>query len=149
MKNILLLVVIFMMYNLMRQMQAPQISQKAIVPVKVVYKEKPVRPKVPMTIATQYVGPFRQVGYLYGPDNVMMPLLGRRIHRGATRFNYYTLSNHENPIKIPIVRRRDCMDRNGCDELYDDDKVFIKELNSEFSVKIYDRHSLRYNPDYI
>jgi hypothetical protein len=112
-------------------------------------KEKQINNIKQIYTTTQSIEPFRQIGYLYGPDKVMMPLLGRRTYQRSIRFNYYTLSNHENPIKIPIVKERDCMDETGCAELFDGDLVFIKELDSQFTIKIYDKHGLRYNPDYI
>ena len=105
------------------------------------------RPIRPVTYATQRVEPFRQIGFLYSEDGQeeMMPLLGRRVHNGSTNWNYYTLTNHEIPIKIPIFnKKRNCMNEYGCDELYNEDKVYIQEFNKHYIVRIYESQPIYY-----
>jgi len=102
----------------------------------------------PITLATQKVKPFRQIGFIYDGKDEMMPLLARRVHNGSYLFNYYTLSNHENPIKIPIRNaNKNCMNEYGCKELYDGDEIVIEEFSKSFNVKIYESNpTYHYNP---
>tara|TARA_B100001996_G_C18575251_1_gene560081 strand:- start:309 stop:701 length:393 start_codon:yes stop_codon:yes gene_type:complete len=101
---------------------------------------KPIRNEIrPVyNINTQRVEPFKQIGILYNDNGDLLPLLGRRTYASSTRWNYYTITNEAISIKIPIILKdRECMLTQGCDELYDNDRVTIPELNSTFMVKIY------------
>ena len=52
-------------------------------------------------------------------------------------------------IKLPIqVKKRDCLDDNGCEELYNGDQVSIPQYGSdrEFKVSIYNLDKPRYIP---
>ena len=111
----------------------------------VVEHTKPVQ-RIPINVNTQSVGHYEQVGLLYD-GHTTLPLMGRRTYNRSTRWNYYTLTNDNIAIRIPLSNKgRDCLDRNGCDELYDDDAVIIPEYNnSKFVVKLYD-NSPRYIP---
>ena len=98
-------------------------------------------PRLPVTVATQRVSPYQQIGFLYSDDvkHEMLPLLGRRVHNGSTNWNYYTVTNNDLPIKIPIhVSGRNCYSQYGCKELYDGDQISVKELSAQFTVRIYE-----------
>lgn len=105
-------------------------------------KQRPV-----MNIATRGVEEYKQIGYLDGiQSDMMLPLFGRRLHRGASMWNYYAITNDRFPIKIPIEKEsRGCLDEYGCKEIYDGDKVHISEYNSDFNARVYNR-IIRYNP---
>ena len=90
---------------------------------------------------SQRVDAFKQVGTLYS-DAVILPLYGRQTYRGSNRWNYYTVTNDDMRIQLPL---QDCMDQNGCKELFSDDGLFIEEFGTEFKVKIYNK-ILRYIP---
>ena len=95
---------------------------------------------------TQAVDHYQQIGLLYD-GHTTLPLLGRRVHSGSNKWNYYSLTNDNIALKIPLQKNgRGCMERNGCDELYEDDSIIIPEYNqSKFKIKMYD-NSPRYIP---
>lgn len=101
---------------------------------------------IPINVNTRNVDHYQQLGILYD-GHTTLPLLGRRIHTGSHKWNYYTLTNSNIAIKIPLTHKnRDCLDQYGCDELYEDDDIIIPEFNnSKFRIKMYDR-SPRYIP---
>lgn len=123
---------------------SPRLMSKSVRVVKV---PVPVRVAVPVNIPTQRIESYRQVGYLYNDDNVMMPIYGRRLHVSSTRWNYYTKSDNNNySISIPLHNKgRDCQSEYGCDELYDGDEISVPEFNGIFKVKLY-KNQMRYIP---
>ena len=101
---------------------------------------------LPININTQGIDHYQQIGLLYD-GHITLPLLGRRVHNGSNKWNYYSLTNDNIALKIPLSNNgRACMERNGCDELYADDTILIPEYNnSKFKIKMYD-NSPRYIP---
>jgi hypothetical protein len=119
------------------------------------------RMAMPINIETRGSGgDFQQVGILSkneimedaktpgnNTDSSILPLYGKPIHRGASKWLYYTETDKFNPIKVPIsLNGRDCTDDNGCDELYDGSEVSIPSYNGNFKVKIYKFNKPRYIP---
>jgi len=109
---------------------------------KTIYSDipKPMKP-MPVQIHTRKVQEYEQVGIVYDKSDIQ-PLYGRPTYRGSSRFHYYIIADSGNIlINIPLsVDGRDCSERNGCVELYTDDKVFVPELSKELNVKIYKKH---------
>ena len=133
--QILVLIILFQFY----QIQTKETTIVKLEPVGDVGPVRNVEVQRPVyNINTQRVEPFRQIGILYNDNGDLLPLLGRRTYASSTRWNYYTITNEAISIKIPIILKdRECMLSQGCDELYDNDKVTIPELHSSFVVKIY------------
>tara|TARA_A100001035_G_C27676685_1_gene451000 strand:- start:87 stop:950 length:864 start_codon:yes stop_codon:yes gene_type:complete len=116
---------------------------------------------IPINIETRGSGgDFQQVGILSkqtidedgktpgnNTDANILPLYGKPIYRGASKWLYYTETDKYNPVKIPItVSGRDCTDDQGCEELYDGSEVVIPSYNGVFKVKIYKFNKPRYIP---
>tara|TARA_B100001094_G_C18158283_1_gene787764 strand:- start:1046 stop:1528 length:483 start_codon:yes stop_codon:yes gene_type:complete len=98
-------------------------------------------------IPTQYMEAYRQIGILHTNGSIL-PLLGRKIHRGSSNWNYYTLTNDALPLKIPLVHKnKQCMDNFGCSELYDNDEVTIPEMNATYTIRLYNNDPYFYNPN--
>ena len=118
------------------------LSKSKIVPVKI----RKSNNRLPINIHTQAVDHYQQIGLLYD-GHTTLPLLGRRVHSGSNKWNYYSLTNDNIALKIPLSKNgRGCMERNGCDELYEEDSIIIPEYNqSKFKIKMYD-NSPRYIP---
>lgn len=105
-------------------------------------------------------GDFQQVGVLSknaisdddktpgnNTDTTILPLYGKPLYKGASKWLYYTETDKLNPVKIPInVNNRDCTDDYGCEELYDNGVVTIAPYNGTFNVKIYKFNKPRYIP---
>lgn len=109
-----------------------------------------VKVAVPINIATQKIENYKVIGYLYNESNKMFPLYGRRVNINNTRWNYYTKTDNYNySIHIYLKHKsKDCGSEYGCDELYNNDEVYIDEYGDTFKVKLYD-NSIRYNPQII
>jgi len=75
-------------------------------------------------------------------NNFIIRLFGRQEFPGSNRYQYYTMVNNGlDQIKIPIYNRNR--------ELYDEDEIFIKELESKYIVSLYHYDNPRYYPDII
>lgn len=118
------------------------LNKRKIVPVQI----RKSNNRLPINIHTQAVDHYQQIGLLYD-GHTTLPLLGRRVHSGSNKWNYYSLTNDNIALKIPLSKNgRGCMERNGCDELYEEDSIIIPEYNqSKFKIKMYD-NSPRYIP---
>jgi hypothetical protein len=102
--------------------------------------------RMPINIATQGELTYKQLGILHDNNNTILPLMGRQTHHRSHMWNYYTLTNQNIPIRIPLVKgKRNCEDQVGCKELYNGDTIYIPEFSTTFTVKLYDR-SPRYIP---
>jgi hypothetical protein len=82
---------------------------------------------------------FEQMGILTPinkSENKILPLFGRRLRRD--RWQYYTVSNQHNNIKLPIrVGKRDALDEIGVPEVYGGDKVYVEGYEETFEVKLH------------
>ena len=66
------------------------------------------------------------MGLLKTGDGQLLPLFGRRVASRSDRFNYYTRTDTNNPVPLPIhYKRRDCQDDVGCDELMSGEEIKI------------------------
>lgn len=93
-------------------------------------------------------GPYEQVGILTGeggssgsaaPDRTILPLYGRELDVRRGKWNYYTRTDGNNPVQVPVrVRNRLCDDdTNGCEEVYNDDAIHVPALGRSFKATVY------------
>ena len=105
---------------------------------------------LPINIPTRGLSPeFQQIGLLFRENDQknVLPLFGKKLYNGSSKWWYYTIANQYNSVKIPLkYKNRDCQGDFGCDELSDNDEVFIPIYNNSFKVKIYQNDQLRYIP---
>lgn len=79
-------------------------------------------------------------------DNQILRLFGRQEYPSSDRYEYYTLIHSGNDsIKIPLSNKS----KTRMKELYDGDKIFIKELDSHYKVQLHDYDYPRYYPDIV
>jgi len=72
---------------------------------------------------------YQSMGIITMGDGKILPLYGRRTASRSDRFQYYTRTDTYNPVQLPIrVKRRDCQDDVGCEELYNEDEVNIASM---------------------
>jgi hypothetical protein len=101
-----------------------------------------VRPDIYGAYTRGAPGVFKKMGYLKNDaaDYKFLTLMGRQKYMGSTQYEYYvTSTNRDDSIKFYIdnIKR----------ELYDGDKVTIKQLgNQEYDVIIDKNLDLDYNP---
>jgi hypothetical protein len=94
---------------------------------------------------------FRQVGILHpvkGPnkDNVLA-LMGRPVFTNRDMWQYYTIGNQLNHVKLPILtNRKNGLNEYGVNRLYSRDVVYVEGLNDAYRVTIYENDTLRYLP---
>jgi len=103
-------------------------------------KEVPKKEKnVPMfNYNTQKVEQYKTLGVMYNKDSsIILPLYGRRTNVRSSVWNYKT-ETVKNKLKVEIeIDGRNCVDSQGCTELYDNDSIYIHELNDNFKIKKY------------
>ena len=107
---------------------------------------------VPINVPTQniYNRHYEQIGILTNSSNEILPLFGRVAASNRSKWNYYTMNNSYNSVKLPITfKNKSCTGEYGCDELMNGDTVYVEGYNSVFEAKIYERDTLNYIPYHI
>ena len=92
---------------------------------------------------------YRQMGILtaLSTKGKICALMGRPLFTNRDKWQYYTMSDQYNSIKLPISRNgKSCTNEYGCDRLFDGDSVFIEGINEAYKVTIYDNDTIRYIP---
>jgi hypothetical protein len=108
-----------------------------------------IRGPVAINVSTQGTGnaAYRQVGILTrinGPETIL-PLMGRPLFRNRDKWQFYTISEKSNFIKLPIsVKGRSCTNEYGCDNVYNGDTVYVEGYNDAFKVTAYDNSVMQY-----
>ena len=78
------------------------------------------------------------MGLLKTGDGQLLPLYGRRVASRSDRFNYYTRSDTNNPVPLPVqIGRRDCQDDIGCDEIMSGENVLIPATGQTAQATLY------------
>ena len=115
-----------------------------------VFTTNDVRGAIPINIATQSVDTnYRQVGLLTrlnGPQTIL-PLMGRPLFTNRDKWNFYTQSDQNNSVKLPITfKGKSCTNEYGCDDVYNGDTVYVEGYNDAFKVTMYDNAQAKYLP---
>jgi hypothetical protein len=107
---------------------------------------------VPINVSTQSCADakYRQLGILTrygGKDETILPLMGRPLFSKRDKWNFYTLNDKNNMIKLPVkVRGKSGTSEYGVDNVYSGDIVFVEGYNDAFKVTTYDNDVVRYLP---
>ena len=103
--------------------------------------------RMPINIPTQSSNhEYRQVGILTN-DNHILPLMGRPLFSNRDKWNFYTMTDKSNMIKLPIVYQgKNCTGEYGCQNVYSNDEVHVQGYNDTFKVTMYENDTLRYIP---
>jgi len=108
--------------------------------------------RVPVTLATRPGSDrYQQVGILTGaggssgsaaPDRTILPLFGRELDSRRGKWNYFTRTDGNNPVQVPVrYRNRICDDDMvGCEEVSNDDQVHVPSLGRSFAATVYRRN---------
>ena len=107
--------------------------------------------RVPINVPTQsYDTNYRQIGILTrvgGNKETILPLMGRPLITNRDNWNFYTMSENNNMLKLPISHGgRKCMSQNGCKDLYTGDTVSVDGYNDSFKVTTYENNTPQYIP---
>jgi hypothetical protein len=107
--------------------------------------------RAPITLPTRPgSGRYEQIGILTGeggssgsaaPDRTILPLFGRELDSRRGKWNYFTRTDGNNPVQVPVrYRNRICDDEMvGCDEVSSDDQVHVPSLGRSFAATVYRR----------
>jgi hypothetical protein len=109
---------------------------------------------VPINVSTN-VGAvdtnYRQVGIITSSNSKgkVLPLMGRPLFTNRDKWQYYTISDQNNSVKLPIsLGGKSCTNEYGTDRLSNGDTVFIEGLNESSTITIYDNDTIRYLPSF-
>ena len=114
------------------------------------YDDRVIRPvrQMPINIRTRgYPTEYQQIGILNNRENLkdIKPLYGRQTYQGSNQWNYYTSTDTDLALKIPItIKGRKCTDEQGCHELYEKDHVEIN--GNKYDIEKYSNDEFRYIP---
>lgn len=94
---------------------------------------------------------YRQIGIITplngNTTNNILPLMGRPLYTSRQKWQYYTISNQHNNVKLPIsVKGRSALNDYGVDELYNGDTVYVEGYNDAFKVTVYENSTIKYLP---
>lgn len=110
----------------------------------------PMQRGVPINIRTQGVeSDYRQVGILtrITGEETILPLMGRPLIYGRDTWNFYTMSDKNNMVKLPITfKNKSCSGEYGCDNISNGDTVYVEGYNDAFKVTMYENNTMRYIP---
>ena len=79
--------------------------------------------------------------------NNILPLMGRQVAARRGLWNYYTISNQHNNVRLPItVRGKSAVSERGVDEINNGDSVFVEGVFDAYKATVYDNETIRYMP---
>lgn len=114
----------------------------------------PSRQAIPINVSTN-IGAvdtsYRQIGIITplngNTTNNILPLMGRPLYTSRQKWQYYTISNQHNNVKLPIsVKGKSALNDYGVDELYNGDTAYVEGYNDAFKVTVYDNSTIKYLP---
>jgi hypothetical protein len=105
---------------------------------------------IPINVRTQ--GPlinanYRQVGLLtrVNGKETILPLMGRPLQKNRDKWQFYTMSDKNNSVKLPIsFRKKSCTSEYGCDNIYNGDTVYVEGYKDAFRATMYDNAVMEY-----
>ena len=109
-----------------------------------------IRGGIPINVSTRAVDTtYRQVGLLTrinGPET-LLPLMGRPLYTNRSKWQYYTMNDSNNQLKLPIsFKGKSCTNEYGCDDISNGDSVYVEGMNDAFKVTLYDNAVMKYIP---
>jgi hypothetical protein len=94
---------------------------------------------------------YRQMGIMtplngVSKDNIL-PLMGRPLFTNRDKWQYYTISNQHNNVKLPIsFKGKSALNDYGVDQIFAGDTVYVEGYNDAFKVTVYENDTIRYLP---
>lgn len=78
---------------------------------------------------------------------VILPLMGRPLFTSRDKWMFYTISDKNNSMKLPIIiKGRNALSEIGVDNVYDGDTVYVQGYNETFRVTLYENSTPQYIP---
>jgi hypothetical protein len=115
-----------------------------------------VRGAVPINVSTNIGATptdtsYRQMGIMTplngaSKDNIL-PLMGRPLFTNRDKWQYYTISNQHNNVKLPIAfKGKSALNDYGVDQIFSGDTVYVEGYGDAFKVTVYENDTIRYLP---
>lgn len=80
-------------------------------------------------------------------ETSILPIFGRPLQTHRQKWQYYTMTNSNNMVKLPIVNKgKVCTNEYGCDELFNAETVYVQGIDDQYTVNIYENEQPRYIP---
>jgi len=92
---------------------------------------------------------YRQLGILTATNSngKVIPLMGRPLFTNRDKWQYYTNSDQQNSMRLPVSRNgKSCTNEYGCDKLFNGDTVYVEGVNEAYRVTLYDNDTIKYLP---
>lgn len=150
---IILLVTLYYVFSSIKYEMSKSNNQQDVVTTRIVslpvnVTTNSLAPPLPMnTQRGEFV--YKQVGILtrVNGSNLILPLFGRMINTSRVKWQYYTMNESNNSIRLPInVKGRNGTDEYGVDELYSGDTVYVEGYDEVFKATIYKNSNFYYSP---
>ena len=95
---------------------------------------------------------YQQIGILTSNDEkepIILPLFSKRANNHRDRWNYYTTTDKNTMLRLPISHdNMKCDDDIGCNEIYDGNTLYIEMYKGKtFTATIYKKQTLSYFAD--
>jgi hypothetical protein len=113
-----------------------------------------MRNTIPINVSTN-IGSvdttYRQMGIITplngaSKDNILS-LMGRPLFTNRDKWQYYTISNQHNNIKLPITfKGKSALNDYGVDKIFDGDTIYVEGYNEPFRVTVYENDTIKYLP---
>lgn len=82
-----------------------------------------------------------------GSEPVIMPLMGKPLFTSRDKWLFYTISDKNNAMKLPIIiKGRNALSEIGVDNVYTGDTVYVQGYNDQFKVTLYENSTPQYIP---
>jgi len=108
---------------------------------------------IPVNVQTRGLNSsYQQVGILTrnnANDDMILPLMGRRVMSGRDKWQYYTMTNTGNlNTKLPIsLNGKSCTSEYGCDDINNGEVVYVEGYKDTFRVTMYENNLFSYIPN--
>jgi len=110
---------------------------------------------IPVNIETRGTGmTYQQIGILTpiggnSANDLILPLMGRKLMNGRDKWQYYTMANGSSTIhtKLPVsVNGKSCTGEYGCNDIQNGDTVYVEGYNTVFTATVYENGTFSYIP---
>ena len=106
--------------------------------------------RIPINMRTRGIPmSYGQTGILtrVNGKETILPLMGRALHTNRNKWQYYTMSDTNNSIRLPVsFNGKSCTDDYGCEELSNGDTVYVEGYSDAFKVTVYEKSNMQYIP---
>lgn len=92
---------------------------------------------------------YRQMGILTpfnkSSEDKILQLMGRPLFVNRDKWQYYTISNQHNNVKLPIIfKKKNGLNDYGVDQIYTGDIVYVEGYKQSFRATIYENDTIQY-----